>query len=375
MNDEYNLELVKELLSKNDYVSLNQIINDIMRTDKHNINDLEIVKYLSECEALAIDSRDAMNKLYQQYNEELKQSSNNIEALEIESAEKQKPIESFNERNISDENLNESLTVSITSEEYLTKKFSDYGLTVREISKSKDYPHISFEINNLSKPYIDNLMIQLYNDVVEIPGIGFDLTKLVSTNEEIFTVNLLDNENLDIDKIDKLFKKVEDVVDDTDKDRNYEEVMPSNLKNMKSQFVNDAPDIPKEDFRIGYANFNGTDNFYVTSPNNNAMRLTEEMGYIPRKVLYDGTVEIETFGENLDGTKLEESSVPVEKIENLNNVVRTEELNKSKVLTLGPRPNTNTESNAAYANTKSIVLIIMLIILVIAAVTFLTIRG
>lgn len=162
-----------------------------------------------------------------------------------------------------------------------------------------------------------------------------------------------------------MFQNVEKIVDNTEKDKNYEELLPSNLQNMKALYSGHMPDVPNENFRIGYVNVNGEDNFYVVSSSKEkSIRLTEELGFKPRTIGKSNIVAIDPEKKNTD--KLGPVS------EDLSTALNKE---PPKVYTLKPNPRNVSVPNAAYSNLKNIILIIVLVIAVIIAVSVMTLRG
>ena len=243
-----------------------------------------------------------------------------------------------------------------------------YGLTIKELSFDKSEPHITFDNTKEAKNVIDNLMLNLYQNAKDIPNLGFDLTKLWTTGEEFFTVSLASGQPLNNNSIMNMFQNVEKIVDNTEKDKNYEELLPSNLQNMKALYSGHTPDVPNENFRIGYVNVNGKDNFYVVSSSKEkSIRLTEEMGFIPRTIGESNVVSIDTGKQNPE--KIDAVS------EELSTALKKELPEKAKVYTLKPNPRNVSVPNAAYSNIKNIILIIVLVIAVIIAVSVMTLRG
>ena len=173
-----------------------------------------------------------------------------------------------------------------------------------------------------------------------------------------------------------MFQNVEKIVDNTEEDKNYEELLPSNLQNMKALYSGHTPDVPNGNFRIGYVNVNGEDNFYVVSSSKKeAIKLTKEMGFIPRteemgfipRTIESNIVPIDTGKQNPE--KIDAVS------EGLSTAINKEPPEKAKVYTLKPNPRNVSVPNAAYSNLKNIILIIVLVIAVIIAVSVMTLRG
>lgn len=373
----YNLELVKKYLDESDFEALNNILYAIMNKDEHTLEDLTILEFLSDDPRINKESAQVVKEYSNKVVEELKEKQI-LEAEEIKEEvvtplveepnklEKVEPITN-NSKPISEEDAKRN-KYEEEYKAYLSSKFILYGLTIKELSFDKSEPHITFDNTKEAKNVIDNLMLNLYQNAKDIPNLGFDLTKLWTTGEEFFTVSLASGQPLNNNSIMNMFQNVEKIVDNTEKDKNYEELLPSNLQNMKALYSGHTPDVPNENFRIGYVNVNGKDNFYVVSSSKEkSIRLTEEMGFIPRTIGESNVVSIDTGKQNPE--KIDAVS------EDLSTAVKKELPEKAKVYTLKPNPRNVSVPNAAYSNIKNIILIIVLVIAVIIAVSVMTLRG
>lgn len=383
----YNLELVKKYLDESDFEALNNILYAIMNSDEHTLEDLTILEFLSDDPRINKESAQVVKEYSNKVVEELKEKQI-LEAEEIkeEAVEEEKKKEEVVTPLVEEPNKLEEVepitnnSKPISEEEtkrnkyeeeykaYLSSKFILYGLTIKELSFDKSEPHITFDNTKEAKNVIDNLMLNLYQNAKDIPNLGFDLTKLWTTGEEFFTVSLASGQPLNNNSIMDMFQNVEKIVDNTEKDKNYEELLPSNLQNMKALYSGHTPDVPNENFRIGYVNVNGEDNFYVVSSSKEkSIRLTEEMGFIPRTIGESNVVSIDTGKKNPE--KIDAVS------EDLSTALKKEPPEKAKVYTLKPNPRNVSVPNAAYSNIKNIILIIVLVIAVIIAVSVMTLRG
>ena len=383
----YNLELVKKYLDESDFEALNNILYAIMNSDEHTLEDLTILEFLSDDPRINKESAQIVKEYSNKVVEELKEKQI-LEAEEIkeEAVEEEKKKEEVVTPLVEEPNKLEEVepitnnSKPISEEEakrnkyeeeykaYLSSKFILYGLTIKELSFDKSEPHITFDNTKEAKNVIDNLMLNLYQNAKDIPNLGFDLTKLWTTGEEFFTVSLASGQPLNNNSIMDMFQNVEKIVDNTEKDKNYEELLPSNLQNMKALYSGHTPDVPNENFRIGYVNVNGEDNFYVVSSSKEkSIRLTEEMGFIPRTIGESNVVSIDTGKQNPE--KIDAVS------EDLPTALKKEPPEKAKVYTLKPNPRNVSVPNAAYSNIKNIILIIVLVIAVIIAVSVMTLRG
>lgn len=383
----YNLELVKKCLDESDFEALNNILYAIMNKGEHTLEDLTILEFLSDDPRIDKESVQVVKEYSNKVVEELKEKQI-LEAEEIkeETVEEEKKKEEVVTPLVEEPNKLEEVepitnnSNPISEEEakrnkyeeeykaYLSSKFILYGLTIKELSFDKSEPHITFDNTKEAKNVIDNLMLNLYQNAKDIPNLGFDLTKLWTTGEEFFTVSLASGQPLNNNSIMDMFQNVEKIVDNTEKDKNYEELLPSNLQNMKALYSGHTPDVPNENFRIGYVNVNGEDNFYVVSSSKEkSIRLTEEMGFVPRTIGESNVVSIDTGKQNPE--KIDAVS------EDLSTAVKKEPPEKAKVYTLKPNPRNVSVPNAAYSNIKNIILIIVLVIAVIIAVSVMTLRG
>lgn len=373
----YNLELVKKYLDESDFEALNNILYAIMNKGEHTLEDLSILEFLSDDPRINKESAQVVKEYSNKVVEELKEKQI-LEAEEIKEEvvtplveepnklEKVEPITN-NSKPMSEEDVKRN-KYEEEYKAYLSSKFILYGLTIKELSFDKSEPHITFDNTKEAKNVIDNLMLNLYQNAKDIPNLGFDLTKLWTTGEEFFTVSLASGQPLNNNSIMNMFQNVEKIVDNTEKDKNYEELLPSNLQNMKALYSGHTPDVPNENFRIGYVNVNGEDNFYVVSSSKEkSIRLTEEMGFIPRTIGESNVVSIDTGKQNPE--KIDAVS------EDLSTAVKKEPPEKAKVYTLKPNPRNVSVPNAAYSNLKNITLIIVLVIAVIIAVSVMTLRG
>lgn len=380
----YNLELVKKYLDESDFEALNNILYAIMNKGEHTLEDLTILEFLSDDPRINKESAQVVKEYSNKVVEELKEKQIlEVEEIKEEAVEEEKKKEEVVTPLVEEPNKLEEVepitnnSKPISEEEakrnkyeeeykaYLSSKFILYGLTIKELSFDKSEPHITFDNTKEAKNVIDNLMLNLYQNAKDIPNLGFDLTKLWTTGEEFFTVSLASGQPLNNNSIMDMFQNVEKIVDNTEKDKNYEELLPSNLQNMKALYSGHTPDVPNENFRIGYVNVNGEDNFYVVSSSKEkSIRLTEEMGFIPRTIGESNVVSIDTGKQNPE--KIDAVS------EDLSTTLKKE---PPKVYTLKPNPRNVSVPNAAYSNIKNITLIIVLVIAVIIAVSVMTLRG
>lgn len=382
----YNLELVKKCLDESDFEALNNILYAIMNKGEHTLEDLTILEFLSDDPRIDKESAQVVKEYSNKVVEELKEKQilkteekkpEEVVTPLVEEPNKLEEVEPItnNSKPISEEEAKRN-KYEEEYKAYLSSKFILYGLTIKELSFNNSEPHITFENNPEARNIIDNLMLNLYQNAKDMPNLGFDLTKLWTTGEEFFTVSLASGQPLNNNSIMDMFQNVEKIVDNTEEDKNYEELLPSNLQNMKALYSGHTPDVPNGNFRIGYVNVNGEDNFYVVSSSKKeAIKLTKEMGFIPRteemgfipRTIESNIVPIDTGKQNPE--KIDAVS------EGLSTAINKEPPEKAKVYTLKPNPRNVSVPNAAYSNLKNIILIIVLVIAVIIAVSVMTLRG
>jgi len=181
-------------------------------------------------------------------------------------------------------------------------------------------PEISFELNNESKPYLDHILGELYGDVTN--NLDVSMTKVNLSGQELLTVKL-NEENLTLEEIEQkkqeMFAKVHEIIEKTDKEKDYESTMPLELRELKDKFHADDPEIPKDkDFEIGYSHKNGENTFYIVADTKiEAKEIAELIGYEVKEDKKGGVFELDTNGvtkANLEGTKLAQNA------DNLNDI-------------------------------------------------------
>lgn len=183
-------------------------------------------------------------------------------------------------------------------------------------------PSISFELDEKSKPYIDNLLLELYGAKEDTK---VEMSRIASTGQEVLTIDIdkkdLTQEELQ-EKGKQMFAEVQSVLENTDAKKDYESLMPDELKALKDKFVNDDPNIPSEDFKVGYTCENGEHAYFlVANSKEEALDLAEQMGYQVREDRGGNVFELDTEGKNMEGTKLEKIT---EDINSLDEVKDTE---------------------------------------------------
>lgn len=180
---------------------------------------------------------------------------------------------------------------------------------------------ISFELNYESKPYIDNLLLSLYG---EMDDVKVGMKKIASSGKEVLTLSV-DNPELSQSEIrqrsNEMFAKVNEILQNTDKNKDYEEKMDPKLRALKDKFHNDDPNIPNEDFEIGYSRKAGENTYYIIADSKQeAIEAAELMGYEIKEDRGGNVFEIKDENINMEGSKLDVASINVNEIDEVKDV-------------------------------------------------------
>lgn len=199
----------------------------------------------------------------------------------------------------------------------LVSQASKKGLKILSSNPGvKGKPEISFELNYESKPYLDNLLLSLDENKEDI-DVG--LTRVASSGKEVLTLEV-DNPNLSEaelrEKGKNMFNNINNIISETDKNKDYEARMSSHLKALKDKFHNDDPHIPNEDFKIGYSRKDGENTYYViANSKEQAIEVAELMGYGIKKDRGGNVFEIDPEGKPIEHSKLDDVSENVNEID------------------------------------------------------------
>ena len=182
-------------------------------------------------------------------------------------------------------------------------------------------PQISFELDEVSKPYIDNLLLELYKD--DKDNLDVNLSRVDATKKELLTITL-DDVNLSQEAIKQqgkaMFQRINDIMHKTKENVDYEEKMPLALRNLKDKFHNDDPNIPDEDFKIGYSRSNGENSYYIiANSKEQAIELAELMGYDIKEDRGGNVFEVDTNNLPMEGSKLDVASENVNELDEMKN--------------------------------------------------------
>ncbi len=178
-----------------------------------------------------------------------------------------------------------------------------------------DKPQISFELTYESKPYIDHLLLELYG---KEENVNVEMSRIAASGKEVLSLSVDDNlseEELK-EQGKKLFTNVNEILRDTDEKKDYESLMPSELKNLKDKFVNDDPNIPDKDFKVGFKYTNGEKKFFlVADSKEEALEISKLMGYDIKEDRGGNVFELDTADKKMTGTKLDKVTEDIDSID------------------------------------------------------------
>lgn len=179
-----------------------------------------------------------------------------------------------------------------------------------------NYPEISIELTEESKPYIDNLLLSLHENKDDI---DVSLTRVEATGKEMLTLKIDDPELSQYmlqQKGKEMFATVEKILRETNEEKDYEASMPDELKTLKDKFVNDDPKIPDADFKVGFAISEGEPNYYLVANNKyEAIEISKSMGYEIKEDRGGNVFELDTDGKKMEGNKLDQVTEDINMID------------------------------------------------------------
>ncbi len=174
---------------------------------------------------------------------------------------------------------------------------------------------IAMELTPESKPYLDNLLLQLYGD--EKNHLNVELTKDKETGKEMLVMNV-DDKNLSSGEIEKystnMLQQVNSIITNTDKNKNYEALMSPELRKIRDKFHGDEVDVAKDsDVEFVYSRDDGV-NFYhiVADSKEEAKEVADELGVSIKEDHGGGVFEIDDSKvADMDGSKIAKVSIGV----------------------------------------------------------------
>lgn len=328
MEKVYTKEEIKELVVNNkvDNNTLNDILNSLLKYD-FDMEIREIFNKLADNESLPEQVRDNLKRVVEAYDEiigpkeEVKETATEV----IPSNPSEYPNELvFEPIEIQEDFYNNAMAngdIYNLNNEVLLSGVVTYAVSkgINIISKNPgiyEYPELSFELTEDSKPYIDNLLLTLYDNKDDV---NVSLSRIASSGKEVLTLRV-DNKELSQSQLQEkgkqLFSSVEKILKETKEDKDYEANMPSPLKTLKDKFVNDDPKIPDADFKVGFSNSNGKSSYYLIVDNQyEAKELAELMGYEIKQDRGGNVFEIDTGDKKMEGTKLDKVTEEINEID------------------------------------------------------------
>ena len=331
MKEVYTLEEVKDMVS-NGYVNSSNLTDIISSLLSYEFNDdiKEIFENLANNDKLPNAVRtnlknvvDSYNEIERQTNKEASLTKNDLDSEFVFTEPKISTIQFGTEVNLEKDGDEISLEndailgnlVANASNKGINVVSSNPGLT--------DTPEITLELTHDSKPYIDNLLLELYKNKKDI---DIDMTRINSTNQEVLTIKANDKKLSEEELMQKgkeIFNDVNEIINQTDKEKDYESLMPSELQGLKDKFVNDDPNIPNKDFTVGYSNSDGITSFYlIADSKQEAIEIAELIGYEIKKDRGGNVFELDTENKKMDGTKLDKASLEVDSIDEVKDTER-----------------------------------------------------
>lgn len=363
MGQDYTKEEIKKLIHSNSVnaSNLNDILNSLLKYD-FDMEIREIFDKLADNPELpnsirqnlerAVDAYDQIVEAKEQKEEESQKpedgnASNGIQEHEekvevIEQPQEEQlmvqPLEESNviepefkpveiEGNFYDDTIS-TANSSYSNDDriYLSNDMVLAGVTAYAVSKGInvmtrnpgifEYPELSLELDENSKPYIDNLLLTLYDNKDDV---NVSLDRIASSGKEVLTLKV-DNPELSQaqlqEKGKQLFSNVEKILKETKEEKDYEASMPPELKALKDKFHNDDPKIPDADFKVGFSNSDGKSSYYLITNNQyEAQELASLMGYEIKKDRGGNVFEIDTGDRKMEGTKLDKVTEGINEID------------------------------------------------------------
>lgn len=307
----YTLDALKNMIESG-RVNGNNYQDVLASLTEYNFNDevADLLLKLSSNESIPASYRDKLKDAVLSYKAVI--SSRNSLHDSIDTAEDDEITQMvFPEPIKNDSEVYNSMVVNKT-----VSIATQNGLTVNSCDISKSVkPSISFEIKPDSKPYIDHLLLDMYGSDELI---SVELSKIKSNNLELLTISVDDrnmNDSLRSEVISNTFNKINEVIETTDRDKDYEALMSDDLRQMKSGFVNDQVDVDMEDYRIGYSSNEGVVSYYViASSKEKAEDVVERLGYELNDSLGGNTYSIKAK-DNMKNSKLDKAASLMEGID------------------------------------------------------------
>lgn len=330
MSKQYTLDEIKDIVSNGIVTTTN--LTDIISSLKDYDYNSEIRKIFINLsnnkglpEAVRVNFRnfvDSYDELYKPKEEQVVETKEPVKEEKVteEVVFEQPVITTINNEPVVEEPKKKEDAISLENDAVMGGLIA-YAATkgLKVISNNPGIngtPEISLELTYESKPYIDNLLLSLYDNKEDM---NVEMKRIPTSGKEVLSLSV-DNPNLTSQELQeqgkKMFTSITEVIKDTDKEKDYEKQMPPELKSLKDKFVNDDPNIPNKDFKVGFNYTNGTKNFYlVADSKEEAIEISELMGYDVKKDRGGNVFEIDTGDKNMTNTKLDKVTEDINSID------------------------------------------------------------
>lgn len=171
---------------------------------------------------------------------------------------------------------------------------------------------IALELTPESKPYLDNLLLNLYSDDKNHSNI--ELKKDNETGKEMLVMSV-DGKSLSGDEIkkygDNLLYQVNNIINNTDKDKDYEALMSPKLRSIKDKFHGDEKNIMKDnDVEFVYSNDEGVNSYHIVADSKEEAKEVADLLDVSIKEDHGGGIfEIDDSKiADIEGTKIAKES-------------------------------------------------------------------
>lgn len=174
---------------------------------------------------------------------------------------------------------------------------------------------IAMELTHESKPYLDNLLLQLYGD--EKNHLNVELTKDKETGKEMLVMNV-DDKDLSSGEIERystnMLQQVNDIITNTDKNKDYEALMSPELRKIRDKFHGDEEDVAKDnDVEFVYSKDDGVNSYHIVADSKEeAKEVADQLGVSIKEDHGGGVFEIDDSKvADMDGSKIAKASTGV----------------------------------------------------------------
>ena len=202
------------------------------------------------------------------------------------------------------------------------------------VISSKVNPHqpvgISMELTPESKPYLDNLLLQLYGDNKN--HLKINLVKDSENGKEMLVMEVNDKD-LSFTEAQKygqeMLTSITEIIETTDKNKDYEALMPPELRDLRDKFHADEPDVIKNsDVEIVTSKEDGQTLYHIAADSREEAKVVaEELGVTIKEDHGGGVFEIDDRNiPDMENTKIGVASKDVNYTDEVKEVKENEGL-------------------------------------------------